>query len=68
MPCIDRGLTVTENAAVQSGSRCAVPLDLDVLKERYQKELRWQMGNPQREDLTARLWIEVIEEERGRGR
>lgn len=45
----------------------AVPLDLDVLKERYHKELRWQMGNPEREDLTLRLWIEVIEEERGRG-
>jgi hypothetical protein len=45
----------------------AVPLDLEVLKERYQKELRWQMGNPEREDLTVRLWIEVIEEERGRG-
>jgi len=46
----------------------AVPLDLDVLKERYQKELRRQMGNPEHEDLTVRLWIEVIEEERGRGR
>jgi hypothetical protein len=23
-----------------------VPLDLEVLKERYQKELRWQLGNP----------------------
>jgi hypothetical protein len=41
-----------------------VPLDLEVLKERYQKELRWQLGNPEREDLTIRLWIEAIEEER----
>jgi len=41
-----------------------VPLDLEVLKERYQKELRWQLGNPDREDLTLRLWIEAIEEER----
>lgn len=41
-----------------------VPLDLEVLKERYQKELRWQLGNPEREDLTLRLWIEAIEEER----
>lgn len=39
-----------------------VPLDLGVLKERYQKELRWQLGNPEREDLTLRLWIEAIEE------
>jgi hypothetical protein len=43
-----------------------VPLDLEVLKERYQKELRWQLGNPEREDLTLRLWIEAIEEERSR--
>lgn len=40
-----------------------VPLDLEVLKERYQKELRWQLGNPGREDLTLRLWIEAIQEE-----
>ena len=44
-----------------------VPLDLEVLKKRYQKELRWQLGNPEREDLTLRLWIEAIEEERKGG-
>lgn len=43
-----------------------VPFDLEALKERYQKELRWQLGNPDREDLTLRLWIEAIEEERSR--
>lgn len=43
-----------------------VPLDLGVLKERYHRELRWQLGNPKREDLTLRLWIEAIEEERSR--
>ena len=43
-----------------------VPFDLDVLKARYQKELRYQMGNPEREDLTLRLWIEAIEEERSK--
>lgn len=42
-----------------------VPFDLEVLKERYQNELRWQLGNPEREDLTFRLWMEAIEEERG---
>lgn len=42
----------------------SVPLDLDVLKERYEKELRWQLGNPEREDLTLQLWIEMIEEDR----
>jgi len=40
-----------------------VPLDLDKLKQRYQKELRWQLGNPEREDLTLKLWIDAIEEE-----
>ncbi len=43
-----------------------VPLDLQVLKDRYQKELRWQLGNPEREDLTLRLWIEAIEEEQSK--
>jgi hypothetical protein len=37
---------------------------LKTLKERYEKELRWQLGNPQREDLTLKLWTEMIEEER----
>jgi len=41
-----------------------VPLDLNVLKARYQKELRWQLGNPEREDLTLKLWTEMIEETR----
>lgn len=43
----------------------SVPLDLNLLKERYKKELRWQLGNPEREDLTLKLWIEMIEEDRG---
>ena len=43
----------------------SIPLDLKILKERYEKELRWQLGNPEREDLTLRLWTEMIEEERG---
>jgi hypothetical protein len=42
----------------------SVPLDLGVLKERYEKELRWQVGNPKREDLTLKLWTEMIEEAR----
>ena len=45
-----------------------IPLDLKVLKERYEKELRWQLGNPEREDLTLRLWIEMIEEDRAKPR
>ena len=43
-----------------------VPFDPEVLKGRYQNELRWQMGHPDREDLTLRLWIEAIQEERGK--
>lgn len=38
------------------------PFDMNILKERYEKELRWQLGNPQREDLTLKLWMEMIEE------
>jgi hypothetical protein len=41
----------------------AVPLDVEVLKNRYHKELRWQLGNPEREDVTVRLWIAMIEED-----
>lgn len=41
-----------------------VPFDLELLKERYETELRVYLGNPTREDLTLKLWIDVIEEER----
>src|SRR5688572_30843434 len=37
-----------------------VPLDLGVLRDRYLKELRPDLGNPEREDLTLNLWIEAI--------
>jgi hypothetical protein len=40
----------------------AVPLDADVMRERYRRELRPLLGNPAREDLTLRLWLEIIEE------
>ncbi len=43
----------------------SVPLDMDVLKQRYQSELRWQLGRPESQDLTLRLWIEMIQEDRG---
>lgn len=43
-----------------------VPLELEVFKDRYQKELRWQLGNPEREDLTLQLWIDAIKEERSK--
>jgi hypothetical protein len=42
----------------------AIPLDPEILKERYEKELRWQLGNPEREDLTLKLWVEMIGEDR----
>jgi hypothetical protein len=42
----------------------SIPLDLEVLRDRYEKELRWQLGNPEREDLTLKLWIEMIAEDR----
>jgi hypothetical protein len=42
-----------------------IPFDLEILKDRYLKELRPLLGNPDREDLTLRLWVEAIEEDRG---
>ena len=41
-----------------------LPLDVNVLKDRYEKELRPDLGNPTREDLTLKLRIGAIEEER----
>jgi hypothetical protein len=43
----------------------AVALDLDILKRRYADELRPYLGIPEREDLTLKLWVEMIEEVRG---
>ena len=45
-----------------------IPFDLGALRERYQKELGWQLGNPTREDLTLQLWIEAIERRGTRNR
>jgi hypothetical protein len=41
----------------------AVPFDIGTLRDRYQ-EMRPCLGNPEREDLTLKLWIEAIEEKR----
>lgn len=43
-----------------------IPFNLQTLKDRYERELRPILGNPDREDLTLRLWVEAIEEERTR--
>lgn len=40
-----------------------VPFDVKVLEDRYLTELRTDLGNPKREDLTLKLWIEMIQEE-----
>jgi len=37
-------------------------LDPRVLRARYEGELRYQLGRPEREDLTLNLWIEIIGE------
>lgn len=42
----------------------AIPFDLDILKQRYTEELRPDLAIPEREDLTLKLWIEMIEEQR----
>jgi hypothetical protein len=41
-----------------------VPLDVTILRTRYQNEMRAYLANPEREDLTLALWIEDIEERR----
>ena len=41
-----------------------LPMDLTVLAQRYEEELKPILGNPDRESLTLRLWIEAIEEDR----
>jgi hypothetical protein len=38
----------------------AIPLNLDVLEARYRSELRPYLSNPERHDLTMRLWREMI--------
>ena len=37
-------------------------LDVEVLEERYRQELRPKLGRPDRDDVTLRLWVEMIEE------
>lgn len=37
-------------------------LEVAILEQRYRDELRWQLANPDREDLTLKLWIEMINE------
>lgn len=39
-----------------------VPLEPSVLEDRYRTELRWQLGRPDREDLTMKLWLEMLAE------
>lgn len=43
----------------------AAGFDVDKLRNRYEQELRPYLGNPEREDLTLWLWVEMIEEDRG---
>jgi Nucleotidyltransferase of unknown function (DUF6036) len=44
-----------------------VPLDIELLKQRYLDELRPDLFVPEREDLTLKLWIEMLEEDRENG-
>jgi hypothetical protein len=37
-------------------------LDVTLLRERYERELRPILGRPEREDLTLDLWIDIIKE------
>lgn len=40
-----------------------VPLDADVLEQRYKQELRPYLVNIERHDLTIRLWIEMLRDQ-----
>ena len=41
-----------------------IPLDPDLLRQRYEQEMAYQVFNPSREGLTLELWIEMIKEVR----
>lgn len=41
-----------------------VPLDLSILRNRYNDEMRGYLGRPDREDVTLQLWIDIVEERR----
>jgi hypothetical protein len=41
-----------------------VPLDLSILRNRYNDEMRAYLGRPDREDVTLQLWIDIVEERR----
>ena len=40
-----------------------VPLDADVLEQRYRQELRPYLVNTERHDLTIKLWLEMLAEQ-----
>lgn len=41
-----------------------VPFELGILRDRFETELRPDLGNPDREAKTLQQWIELIEEDR----
>jgi hypothetical protein len=40
-------------------------LDAQTMRHRYLRELRYQFGNPAREDLTLELWLQMFREIKG---
>ena len=58
--------TPTAIAKMSWHSRRAPGLDTEVLRSRYQNELRPTLGRPDREDLTLEPSIELIAEVSGR--
>jgi hypothetical protein len=41
-----------------------VPLDLSILRNRYNDEMRAYLGRPDRDDVILQLWIDIVEERR----
>jgi hypothetical protein len=52
----DKDIEDLKRIAVNAG------LDLDTLRQRYGRELRFQLGRPAEGDATLEFWIEIVEE------
>ena len=53
---------MTKKIVMMSTYGLNLPLDMKVLKERYQKEFRPYLLNEAKTDSYFEMWIEIIEE------
>jgi len=64
LPCRSWNEILSATGMMSSILRAHCLWILRLLAQRYEEELKPILGNPERESLTLRLWIEAIEEER----